>query len=580
MKLYCTLVSETYKYSYGNYNPWEVPFKERESMKLTCARNDSAAAQLLLYSEEEMMVTVDKAPALYETYPVKTVRVETSFEGLTGHEVTMNLVGLVRDDDGNYKSEVILGEQRRFNEKLKVQPVWIEVKTSEETKPGEYTGKVKVYYSDLFGDEVLHKEISIQLEVMPALLKPLHEGDFYLDLWQHHTSIARTYEVALWSEEHFRLLEEHLKVLKELGQKAITVIVSEAPWSGQWSSYYRTNASDYFEYNMVSIKRTLDGEWQYDFTAMNRYINLCLSYGINKEIEIFGLLGIWTMADAGYGKVIEDSEDAIRVRYLDEATGTYKYIRHKADLEEYIRAIDQNIADNGWQGLAKIVCDEPGDINLFKNTLGALSKLTPHMKFKVTICSLQVVLEDFEGIDDYVINLPLILSEEERIKEIREQKDSTMSYYVAIDPKTPNTFLSCHLAESRVLPWLSYYMNMDGFLRWAIWLWPNDPFNYESYHYQKFRAGGTHFVYPGKNGKPLYSLRYKNLKKGIRDYMIFKAYVEKTGDKEAVYEAIKGIMKVDHLEQMKGAYRRENHEVLSLNYWDYEERVNHFLKAL
>ncbi|MBS5800540.1 MAG: hypothetical protein KID02_12435, partial [Clostridiales bacterium] len=266
MKLYCTLVSEMYKYSYGNYNPWEVPFKERESMKLTCARNDSAAAQLLLYSEEEMMVTVDKAPALYETYPVKTVRVETSFEGLTDYEVTMNLVGLVRDDDGNYKSEVILREQRRFNEKLKVQPVWIEVKTSEETKPGEYTGKVKVYYSDLFGDEVLHKEISIQLEVMPAVLKPLHEGDFYLDLWQHHTSIARTYEVALWSKEHFRLLEEHLKVLKELGQKAITVIVSEAPWSGQWSSYYRTNASDYFEYNMVSIKRTLDGEWQYDFT--------------------------------------------------------------------------------------------------------------------------------------------------------------------------------------------------------------------------------------------------------------------------------------------------------------------------
>ncbi len=249
------------------------------------------------------------------------------------------------------------------------------------------------------------------------------------------------------------------------------------------------------------------------------------------------------------------------------------------------------------------------------------------MKFKVTICSLQVVLEDFEGIDDYVINLPLILSEEERIKEMRKHNDSTMSYYVAIDPKTPNTFLSCHLAESRVLPWLSYYMNMDGFLRWAIWLWPNAPFNYESYHYQKFRAGGTHFVYPGKNGKPLYSLRYKNLKKGIRDYMIFKAYVEKTGDKEAVYEAIKGvypgkngkplyslryknlkkgirdymifkayvektgdkeavyeaikgIMKVDHLEQMKGAYRRENHEVLSLNYWDYEERVNNFLKAL
>lgn len=580
MKLYCTLENEMYKYSYGNYNPWQVPFREKESMRLICGRNDSAAAQLLLYSDEECMVTLDRAPALYEAYPIKTVRVEVDFETLKESEIEIAFVELVRDDDGNYKSEALLAKQRKFNEKLKVQPIWIETKTSKETNPGLYIGKIRVYYSDLFGDEVFHKELTIELEVLPAVLKDLHEGDFYLDLWQHHTSIARTYEVRLWSDAHFELMENHLKVLKELGQKAITVIVSDAPWSGQWSAYYRTNPSDYFEYNMIGVSLDKEGNWHYDFTALNRYVELCLKYNINKEIEIFGLLGVWTMPDAGYGKVIDNSEDAVRIRYYDEETRTYKYIRKRKDLESYIRALDENIYRNGWQELAKIVCDEPNDIELFKTVLKELRPLVPHMKFKVTICTLEVVLEDFEGIDDYVVNLPLVLSEGERIKEIRKQQELAMSYYVAIDPKNPNTFIRCHLAESRFLPWLSLYMSMDGFLRWAIWLWPNNPFDFDSYHYQKFQAGGTHFVYPSKTGHPLYSIRFKNLKKGIRDYLIFKAYIAKTGDEEGVHKAIASIMKVDSIEQMQGCYRKTADEVMSLNHADYEIVVNGFLRKL
>lgn len=580
MKLYCTLENEMYKYSYGNYNPWQVPFREKESMRLTCGRNDSTAAQLLLYSDEECMITLDGAPALYETYPIKTVRVEVDFETLKESEIEIAFVELVRDDDGNYKSEALLAKQRKFNEKLKVQPIWIEAKTSEETNPGLYTGEIRVYYSDLFGDEVFHKELTIELEVLPAVLKDLHEGDFYLDLWQHHTSIARTYEVRLWSDAHFELMENHLKVLKELGQKAITVIVSDAPWSGQWSTYYRTNPSDYFEYNMIGVSLDKEGNWHYDFTALNRYVELCLKYNINKEIEIFGLLGVWTMPDAGYGKVINNSEDAVRIRYYDEETRTYKYIRKRKDLESYIRALDENIYRNGWQDLAKIVCDEPNDIELFKTVLKELRPLVPHMKFKVTICSLDVVLEDFEGIDDYVVNLPLVLSEGGRIKAIRKQQEMAMSYYVAIDPKNPNTFIRCHLAESRFLPWLSLYMNMDGFLRWAIWLWPNNPFDFDSYHYQKFQAGGTHFVYPSKTGHPLYSIRFKNLKKGIRDYLIFKAYIAKTGDEEGVHKAIASIMKVDSIEQMQGCYRKTADEVMSLNHADYETVVNGFIGKL
>ncbi|MGL4736079.1 MAG: DUF4091 domain-containing protein [Cellulosilyticaceae bacterium] len=580
MNLYCGLANEMFKYHYGNFNPWTVPFVQNEHNQFTCAQNDSIVTQLLLYSQEELMVTLDHSPAFYEAYPVHTVRIEVDFDCIPASHVDTHLVELVRDDDGNYKSEVLLSQQRKYNERLKVQPIWIEVHTSPSTPAGSYEGKVRVYHSRLLEDEVLFKELTVTVEVLPIALKSLDQGDFYLDLWQHHTSLARTYEVPLWSDAHFDVMASHLKVLQELGQKAITVIVSDAPWSGQWSTYYRTNPSDYFEYNMISVRKDATGNWHYDFEAMNRYIRLCLAHNIDQEIEIFGLLGIWTMADAGFGAVITDSQDAVRIRYRDEATGTYQYIRSRKDLEGYIRALDENIAINGWAHLAKIVCDEPHDTQAFQETLSTLKTLTPHIQFKVTICSLKVLQANFEGVNDYVVNLPLILSDEERIRQIRQEQDCTMSYYVAIDPKTPNTFLRCHLAESRILPWLSLYMNMDGFLRWAIWLWPNDPYNYDSYHYQKFQAGGTHFVYPSKTGTPLYSLRYKNLKRGIRDYMIFKMYIARTGDQEGVIDAIQSILKVATLEQMQGSHRRNADEIMSLNFRDYDQISVDFLRKL
>lgn len=580
MELYCTLENEMFRYSYGNINPWGVPFEERVRKKICCVKNDWAVTQLLLYSNQEMMVSIGKDPAFYEKGALDTVRAEVSWEEGLICESEVSFVELVKDDDGNDKSEVLLHTSKKYQEKRKILPIWIEVRTKKETRAGIYQGKIRIYYSGLLEDEVLERELTISLEVLDICLPDLWEGNFQLDLWQHSTSIARTYEVPLWSEEHFTLLEQYISVLRELGQKSISVIVSEAPWSGQWSAYYRTNPSDYFEYNMVSVSLDRDGNWHYDFGALNRYIELCLNYHIDKEIEIFGLLGIWTMEDAGFGKVIQDSNDAVRIRYYCETDGTYQYIRKKEDLKQYILALDQNIYEHGWHDFTKVVCDEPGNAEKLIETLSALKQWLPHIKFKVTICDLDVVLKDLEGVDDYVVNLPLVLSENEHIRQIKQEKSCTMSYYVAVEPAHPNTFLSCHLAESRFLPWLTWYLHMDGFLRWAIWLWPNKPFETDSYHYQKFRAGGTHFIYPGKNGKPLYSMRYKNLKRGIRDYLIFELYKEKTGKEEEIEKAIESVMKVENIQQMQGKYRKTAEEILSLNWKDYEEAILLLLRRL
>lgn len=65
---------------------------------------------------------------------------------------------------------------------------------------------------------------------------------------------------------------------------------------------------------------------------MERYIELCFKYGIDKEIEIFGLTNIWILPEDGYGKVAEDFPDAIRICYFDRSDSCYKYIRYSSSI--------------------------------------------------------------------------------------------------------------------------------------------------------------------------------------------------------------------------------------------------------
>lgn len=65
-------------------------------------------------------------------------------------------------------------------------------------------------------------------------------------------------------------------------------------------------------------------------------------------------------------------------------------------------------------------------------------------------------------------------------------------------------------------------MNFDGFLRWNYTAWPEKPREKMSYMFPPLRAGDTNFVYPAKDGRPLLTLRYKNLKRGIEDFELIQ----------------------------------------------------------
>jgi hypothetical protein len=580
MNIAAGLENDSYKYKLGVYDKFTVPFDENKTISLVCGRNDRAAVQLLLHSEQEMLVSVNGDACFYERGPIEQVRVDAVIPGLSNAQIQVKLIGLVEDDDRQLKADMILDQTFIHVDKRRVQPVWIEVELGKDVKPGVYVSEISVYGHSMFEDETLLRTLTFELQVVDAVLSDPEDYSFYLDLWQHNSNIARKYDLELWSDKHFAVMENYVASLAALGQKAITVVVSEIPWSGQASFYDRIEPANMYEYSIVKVIRTENGDWKYDFEALNAYVDLCMKYGINREIEVFGLLNIWVFEDAGFGRVIPDYSDAIRIRYFDENTRTYQYIKEKKELERYVAALENNFKQRGWIDKVRILADEPVDMEKFTSRLSALREMAPSFRYKVALDHAEFIGLNMEGLVDFVLNLNCMSGEQEQILALRQNIQGTLSFYVGCTHKYPNTLITSPLLESRLMPWLAWYWNIDGFLRWSYTVWPNDPLNKISYHYPFFPAGDTNFVYPGRDGKPMLTLRYKLLQKGIRDYEIMSSYVRRGGDREKLLQRMNKVFLWQESKEMHPSARRKQEELFSQSNQDYEEIIAYLLQEM
>jgi hypothetical protein len=575
MRLKSTLTDETYKASYGVDAYGEDVIFESLFNKFIACRGDWGVLQLLLKSDEDFYLNVGKRPNFSPKGPLTNIRVECTVDGLP---VKIFPVGFIEDDDRVYKADLLLHDEVIFVEKDKIQPVWIEVMIPKDTPPGNYTGRVKIYTQCMFEDEELIKVFDFNILVKDVELPEPKNFRFYLDLWQHLSNIARKHEVHLWSDEHFRVLEGYVKSLADLGQKAITVIASEIPWSGQRCYRVKNYPSDLFEYSMIRVERDGFG-YHYDFSVVERYIDLCMKYGIDKEIEVFGLMNIWLDPEYGYTGIAEDYPDGIRIRYYDRNDGAFKYIRNGEEIKAYIKALEKFFIEKDLIDRVRIVADEPGDIGRYKRSLETIREVAPGFRFKSAINHSEFIEEFKNIISDFVPVLPGVCEKWETLKELKSKVTGRILWYVCCWPPYPNTFISSPLVESRLIGILTAFMGLDGFLRWNYTVWPEDPRNRISYRFPHWKAGDTNFVYPGKDGRPILTLRYKNLKRGIEDYELLMMFKEKYGEKtlESLWDKI---LKTRDIREFHISSGKSPNELYSLDGRDYYGFRSALLEAL
>ena len=131
---------------------------------------------------------------------------------------------------------------------------------------------------------------------------------------------------------------------------------------------------------------------------------------------------------------------------------------------------------------------------------------------------LEAVEAEYLGkLDVYVPKLSHLAMWYPRFEQARRE-GAQLWFYTCCHPlgRYPNRFLDQSLLSARVLFWIHYLYNLDGYLHWGLNQYDGDPYTQEGIS-KGLPLGDRAIVYPGKQGL-IGSLRFSAQRDGIQDF--------------------------------------------------------------
>ncbi|MPQ43259.1 glycoside hydrolase domain-containing protein [Clostridium tarantellae] len=390
-----------------------------------------------------------------------------------------------------------------------IQPLWITIKIPNGATSGKYTGEIGVYSSS--SDTI---KFTIKLEVLNMELPAPDNWDFHLDLWQNPYSVARYFNVPLWSTEHINYLKPHLKLLKSAGQKVITTTIMKDPWNSQTYDPYG---------GMVKWTKNTNGTFTFDFTDFDIYVQLCIDIGIKKQINCYSMVP-WDNRVFYFDKV-QNKEVS-----QSFTPGSVDWINI---WKQFINAFVAHVKTKGWESITYIAMDERP-----LNDMKAVMNLLRNTPLRISGAMNYGNVSDLvDNIHDISLALWEVTDEFYHIIEHRRALGLITTYYVCTGVY-PNTFTKSKPGEAVWLGWNTAKYKADGFLRWAYDSWVKDPLI--STDHVKFESGDCFLVYPDARS----SVRFERLIEGIQDCekitQLLKIYPEWMFEIEKILKALKG----------------------------------------
>ena len=151
-----------------------------------------------------------------------------------------------------------------------VQPVWITVDVPPTAEPGEYFAVVEVS-----GEGATHR-LPLAVSVAPFVMPKVGEQRMWVSMSQSPDTLAERYQVAPWSDEHFKLLEQAFRFQGQLGHCVLYVPVITHTALGEATG-------------LVTFRRER-GQLVPDFASFERYFQLYRKhYGTPRAL----ILGVW-----------------------------------------------------------------------------------------------------------------------------------------------------------------------------------------------------------------------------------------------------------------------------------------------
>lgn len=497
-------------------------------LRLSALKNERIAFQLL-YTDD----TVDAA------LPYRATTYKLQIEGIPQELFTVRHVDsvpvtvpcLTENGDGNflrttpglYPDVLSLIYQNVVSVmRGQLQALWIEVDLSEKLPAGEHTVTVKL----LDGAREVQTENSLTLTVIDALLPP---QEMILTQWFHTDCLANYYNVPVWSEEHWCIVENFAATAAKNGINMLLTPVHTPPLDTAVNGERTTT-----QLVDVFVK---DGTYSFSFEKLDRWIDMCNRVGI-RYFEIAHLFTQWgaqrapkimACVEGEYKRIFGWETDSMGEEYT-------KYLR------AFLTAFLAHMKARGDDKRCYFhISDEPNKLHLdryraVKAGIADLLEGYPIMD----------ALSNFEFYQDGLVELP-IPSNDHVAPFIEAGVTGLWTYYCCAQEKgVSNRFVAMPLWRTRSIGLQLYKFNIVGFLHWGYNFYNAslskgtiNPYLDTCANYS-FPAGDAFSVYPAQNGEALESIRILSFYEALQDVRAFRL-AETLCGRERVIEELERI---------------------------------------
>ncbi len=506
--------------------------EHNKSIHLWSWKNDKAVAELaVLCGDKELGKFSVKASDLKgNSGVIPSSNVKLSFvkevKAYTGHAgwYANNPLGIMPRGEREYFPEVIYSDEPVFVGKNNFQLVWAEFSIPKDTLSGIYHGKITV------SAEKTDKTVNLDyfIEVLDITMPDVENYLFDVEYWSHPYNVAYYYDVEPFSEEHLKLLKQHMTVYKNLGGHAVTASIVEEAWGGQTYGFDR----EVHYPSMIKWIKTASGEWKFDYTHFDKWIQLNKSIGIADKIICYSMLP-WNNVIRYYD---ESKKKELKITVNPAVKEKYNKV-WKPFLKAFIAHLDErNWFDNTYIGF-----DERRNMETALDLISAVRNKDGHtLKISASFNDFKHNEAVFNRLDYASVGLQQVrdnLQEFKKQVQLRRNNGQETTLYTATE-HIPNSFTKSIPVESYWTILFAGSLNATGFLRWAYDAWVAEPLA-ESTHWS-FPAGDCFLVYPSskddKEPESKYSLRLAKLDEGVRD--VNKLYIMRESTPE-ISEKIK-----------------------------------------
>jgi hypothetical protein len=386
--------------------------------------------------------------------------------------------------------------------------IWITVHIPEGQAPGVYRSPILLRQ----GTEVLDR-INFSILVHPASVPspvPLSITN-YFNLSERH--IEQFYGCSPFSDSWWRLIRN---------------------MAGFMSRYHQTSIGA----NPVRLARAevIGGRLRYDFGNFERFIETFQIAGVPGPVEGGNLLVRQRRRDAPVmvrGWLTEDGKPVLReIEFKDPRALQF--------LNDFLPALRQVLERRGWTKLyLQGILDEPNDWEV-ADFLRAAELVRKHLPGVRTIEPVGAD-QDLRFMEKTVdIWVPLLGTFEKKLDlfEAHRKRGGEVWFYTALEPRGryPNRFIDYSLLKVRLLHWINFKYNLNGFLHWGGNYWGPEPLadtqpviNEGSTY---LPPGDAYITYPDRNGLSLLSsIRLEQMREGIEDFGLLSHVAKQDAEK-------------------------------------------------